>query len=302
MIVGPTGVGKSDLAIAVAQHLGGEVINADAAQLYRGMDIGTAKVPTHERAGVPHHLLDVLDVWQTATVAQFQQWARAAVDEVRSRGRRPIVVGGSSLYLRAVTDDLAFPGTDPDLRRHWEVELQRVGAAALHEVLRERDPSAAAEILPSNGRRIVRALEVIDLTGQPFRATMPPYVSVVGPTVQIGLSIDRAVLDRRLSDRVDRMWGQGLVEEVRGLREVGLGQGLTAARALGYRQVLDCLNEVCTEAEARADTIAGTRRFARRQERMFAQDPRTHWLAYDRPDLVEQAAARADLGGHASAP
>ncbi len=290
-VVGPTGVGKSDLAIELAVRLGGEVISTDAYQLYRDMDIGTAKTPVADRRGVPHHLVDVLDLTEAASVAQFQTAARRALDDCRDRGVVPIVVGGSSLYVRAVLDDLDFPGTDPAVRARWAQRLDEIGSPALHRLLAERDPAAAAQILPSNGRRIVRALEVVELTGQPFRAHMPPHTSVVGPVAIVGLTAARDVLDARLAARVDAMWDAGLVEEVRALAARGLAESPTASRALGYAEVLDLLAGRIDEPEARDRTVVGTQRFARRQERLFGKDPRVTWLPHDAPDLVERALA-----------
>jgi tRNA dimethylallyltransferase len=289
-VVGPTASGKSSLAVALAHRLGdAEIVNADSMQLYRGMDIGTAKPSAAERADMAHHLFDVLDVTATATVAEFQTWARAAITDCRQRGVTPIVVGGSALYVRAVLDRLEFPGTDPALRERWKAELAARGAEALHAELARRDPAAAAQILPTNVRRIVRALEVIDLTGESFAATMPPYDSVFDGLTMLGLDVPRDVLDVRLTERVDRMWADGFVEEVRALRAAGLEDGLTASRALGYQQILSFLRDEITEDEAREATVTGTRKFARRQDRLFRKDPRIHWLPYDAEDLVEQA-------------
>ncbi len=294
VVVGPTGVGKSDLAIALARRLGGEIVNTDAYQLYRGMDVGTAKTPVAERHGVPHHLLDVLDIHEAASVAEFQTAARAVIVDCRTRGVVPVVAGGSSLYVRAVTDELDFPGTDPAVRAHWTAELERVGSTELHAELARRDPEAAAVILPSNGRRIVRALEVGQLSGQPFRASMPAHASVIGPVVMIGVQAPRDVLDERLARRVERMWADGLVEEVRGLAAAGLAETRTASRALGYAQVLDHLSGRISEDQARQDTVDATRKFARRQERLFAKDPRITWLPHDAADLVERAVSLVD--------
>jgi tRNA dimethylallyltransferase len=291
VVVGPTASGKSDLAIALGSRLSGEIINADSMQLYRGMDVGTAKVPPDERGGVPHHLLDVLDVTKPGSVAEFQRAARAAIDDCQERGVVPIVVGGSSLYVRAVIDPLDFPGTDAAVRARWAEELQVHGSEALHAVLAERDPKAAAQILPSNGRRIVRALEVGELTGEPFVASMPGYESVYPGLSMIGLDVPRDVLDERLEQRVDRMWEQGFVEEVRGLVADGLADGPTASRALGYQQILAHLRGESSEDEARAATVTGTRKFARRQDRLFRKDPRIRWLPYDRPTLIDDALA-----------
>lgn len=298
VVVGPTGVGKSDLAIALAQELRGEVISTDAYQLYRDMDIGTAKTPVADRRGVPHHLVDVLDLAQSASVAQFQAAARRAVEDCRARGVVPVVVGGSSLYVRAVLDDLDFPGTDPAVRARWARRLEELGSSALHRELAQRDPAAAAQILPSNGRRIVRALEVVELTGEPFRAHMPPYESVIGPVAIVGLAADREVLDARLAARVDAMWEAGLVDEVRRLAERGLAESPTASRALGYAEVLDLLAGRIDDQQARDRTVLGTQRFARRQERLFGKDPRVTWLPHDAPDLVERALAAASSPGH----
>lgn len=291
-VVGPTASGKSSLAVALARRLGdAEIVNADSMQLYRGMDIGTAKPSADERAGIPHHLFDMLDVTETAAVAEFQTWARAAITACQARGVTPIVVGGSALYVRAVLDRLDFPGTDPALRERWKAELAARGPEALHAELTQRDPAAAAQILPTNDRRIVRALEVIDLTGESFAATMPPYESVFDGLTMLGLDVPREVLDVRLADRVDQMWADGFVDEVRALRDVGLEDGLTASRALGYQQILAYLRGETTEDEAREATVTGTRKFARRQDRLFRKDPRIHWLQYDAEDLVEQALA-----------
>jgi len=291
-VVGPTASGKSSLAVALAQRLGdAEIVNADSMQLYRGMDIGTAKPSVAERAGVPHHLFDVLDVTESAAVAEFQTWARAAIADCHRRGITPIVVGGSALYVRAVLDRLDFPGTDPEVRDRWKAELAARGADALHAELAERDPAAAAQILPTNERRLVRALEVIDLTGEPFIATMPAYESVFGGLTMVGLDVPRPVLDVRLAARVDQMWAAGFVEEVRVLRGTGLEDGFTASRALGYQQILAHLRGEMTEDEAREATVTGTRKFARRQDRLFRKDPRIHWLPYDAEDLVDQALA-----------
>ncbi len=283
-VVGATAAGKSDLAVDLALRLGGEIINTDSMQLYRGMDIGTAKMSLSERRGVPHHLLDIWDVTRTASVAEYQRLARPLMDELRSAGRVPILTGGSGLYVRAALDDLEFPGTDPDIRARLEKELAETGPAPLYGRLQEQDPVAAAQILPSNGRRIVRALEVIELSGRPFSATMPSYDAVY-ESLQIGVEVPRPVLDERIALRVDRMWEAGLVDEVRTLAGRGLRDGKTAARALGYAQVLRFLDGEWTEQEARDETIRATRRFARRQESWFRRDPRVVWLRCDTPDL-----------------
>lgn len=292
VVLGPTASGKSDLAVSVALSLGdAEIVNADSMQLYRGMDIGTAKVPVSDRAGVTHHLLDVLDVSEPATVAEFQRQARAVISDAHARGVTPIVVGGSSLYVRAVLDRLEFPGTDPDVRARWENELSVRGAPALHAELAQRDPRAASQILPSNGRRIVRALEVIEMTGQPFAATMPPYASIYPTVGLIGLDVPRDVLDVRIVERVDRMWADGFVDEVRALAASGLADAPTASCALGYQQVLQMLAGEISEDDAKAATVAGTRAFARRQDRLFRKDPRITWLPFDSPTLLADALA-----------
>ena len=281
-VVGATATGKSGLATELARALDGEVVNADSMQLYQGMDIGTAKEPETARQGVPHHLLDIWPVTQTANVADYAKLARAAIDEIIARARVPILAGGSGLYVRAAVDDLDFPGTDPGIRARLEEELGRVGAAALHARLARLDPVAAAAILPGNGRRIVRALEVIEISGRPFTATMPAFLQN-RPAVQIGLSLPRPELDRRIAARVDRMWQAGLETEVLGLAARGLRDGKTASRALGYQQLLRYLDGEGTLDEARLETIKATRRFARRQESWFRRDPRVRWLDAGQP-------------------
>ncbi len=282
---GPTASGKSAQAVEVALALGGEVVNADAFQLYRGMDVGTAKVTAAQRRGVPHHLLDVLDVPEEATVAGYQRAADAVLDDVAARGRSAVLAGGSGLYVRAVLDGLEIPPTDPAVRARLEAELAAVGAPALHARLAARDPAAAAAILPSNGRRVVRALEVGELTGGPFRATLPAG-AYARPAVQVGLDVPRDELDARIEVRVERMWQDGLVEEVRRLERQGLSRGRTASRALGYAQVLRLLAGELTEREAKEQTVTATRRYARRQESWFRRDPRVTWLPHDAPDLA----------------
>jgi tRNA dimethylallyltransferase len=303
VLVGATAAGKSSLAVELALRLAAtgrraEVINADSMLLYRGMDIGTAKPSVVERRGVRHHLIDVLDVTETSTVADFQRLARDAITECCTRKVVPIVVGGSALYVRAIVDDFEFPGTDPALRAELEAELERIGAQSLHRRLAAVDPAAAATIEPGNGRRIVRALEVGALTGRPYAATLPAYSYVLPGVVQIGLAIDREALDRRVAARVHRMWQAGLVDEVRQLEQAGLRRGRTASRALGYRQVLDFLANSISEAEAEEQTILATRRFARRQDAWFRKDPRIHWLRWDDPQLVDSAYGLAGAGGN----
>ncbi len=289
-VVGATATGKSDLAVALAQRLGGEVLNADSMQLYRGMDIGTAKLGPAERGGVAHHLLDVWDVRDTANVADYQRMARAVVADLGARRRTPILVGGSGLYVRAVVDDLVFPGTDATIRARLEAELATLGPGALHERLTALDPVAAAAILVTNGRRIVRALEVVELTGRPFVATLPPPAYAM-PAVQLGLALDRDVVDGRIEARVERMWTLGLVDEVRRLERDGLREGRTASRALGYAQVLRHLAGEWTEQQAKNETVRATKRFARRQESWFRRDPRVLWLdAALNPDVLVETA------------
>jgi tRNA dimethylallyltransferase len=277
VVAGPTAAGKSALAIRLAQELDGEVVNADSMQLYRGMDIGTAKLTPEERQGVPHHLLDVWDVRQTASVAEYQRLARSAIDDIAARGRVPILAGGSGLYIRGALGDLDFPGTDPRIRERLEADLARDGAPALHARLAALDPDAAAAILPSNGRRIVRALEVIEITGAPFTATLPAY-ELARPAVQIAVQVPRPELDQRIADRVDRMWEAGFEDEVRRLEAHGLREGKTASRALGYAQMLRHLAGQWTLEQARDETVRATKRFARRQESWFRRDPRITWL------------------------
>lgn len=277
-VVGPTAAGKSDLGVALARQFDGEVVNADSMQLYRGMDIGTAKLTTKERGGVPHHLLDIWDVTDTANVAEYQRLARLEIDKLLAEGRTPVLVGGSGLYVRGALDVMEFPGTDPEVRARLEDELTLRGSGALHARLAAADPDAARAILPSNGRRIVRALEVIEITGRPFTANLPGHESVYD-TVQIGVDVARPELDERIALRVDRMWEAGLVDEVRALEARGLRDGITASRALGYQQVLAALAGECTEDDARTETVRATKRFARRQDSWFRRDPRVHWLS-----------------------
>ncbi|HET7799033.1 MAG TPA: tRNA (adenosine(37)-N6)-dimethylallyltransferase MiaA [Humibacillus xanthopallidus] len=276
-VVGATATGKSGLALDLAERLGAEIVNADAMQLYRGMDIGTAKLPQAERRGIPHHQLDVLDVTQEATVAAYQQAARSDLASIVARGLRAVLVGGSGLYVRAALDRLDIPPTDPGVRARLEDEAERLGGAELHRRLAESDPEAAAQILPGNVRRVVRALEVIEITGRPFSASMPRR-EFVSPAVMVGLRVDRAVLDERIDRRVEAMWETGLRQETEGLLERGLRNGVTASRAIGYSQAIAVIDGELDEAQARADTAQATRRYARRQESWFRPDPRIIWL------------------------
>jgi len=289
-VVGATATGKSRLAIALARALGGEVVNADSMQLYQGMDIGTAKEREAAWQGVPHHLLDIWPVTRTANVADYQALARAAIDGIIGRGHVPVLVGGSGLYVRAALDDLNFHGTDRGTRARLETELAELGPAALHARLAAVDPAAAAVILPSNGRRIVRALEVIEITGGPFTATMPGYEQV-RPAVQLGLTLPRPELDQRIEARVEAMWQAGLEAEVKDLVHQGLRDGMTASRALGYQQMLRHLDGELTLDEARQETVKATRRFARRQESWFRRDPRIRWLDATAETLLDEARA-----------
>ena len=289
-VLGPTAAGKSALSIALAHELGGEVVNADSMQLYRGMDIGTAKLTAAEREGVPHHVFDIWDVTFAASVAEYRELARAAVEDVLTRGRVPLLVGGSGLYLRGVLEEFHFPGTDQTIRARLETELAVAGAAVLHERLAGVDPVAAAKILPSNGRRIVRALEVVEMTGAPFTASLPspaPFYDAV----QIGVDRDTAQLDERIAARVELMWESGLLDEVRALDRIGLREGRTASRALGYQQALAELDGDLTDDAAREQTAAATRRFVRRQRSWFRRDPRITWLDGASPTLVADALA-----------
>jgi tRNA dimethylallyltransferase len=295
-VVGGTASGKTELSLDLAERVGGEVVNTDAMQVYRGMSIGTAKLAPHERRGIPHHLLDVLDVRQTASVAEFQRMARHVVDDCRSRGVTPVLVGGSALYTRAVLDRFDFPGTDPDLRAELERELAERGSQDLHARLREMDPEAAAKVEPGNGRRVVRALEVVSLTGRPFAASLPERRYVYAGAVQVGLRIPRALRDERIERRVATMWESGFVDEVRGLAKAGLRDGRTASRALGYQQVLRLLDGQLSEQEAFEQTVSGTRRFARRQDSWFGKDSRITWLDWDDPHRVARAVEACSVG------
>ena len=291
---GPTASGKSTLAVRLAQELTAagrpaEIVNADSMLVYRGMNIGTAKPTMAERGGVVHHLIDVLEVDQVASVATFQQLARAAIADCRHRGVIPLLVGGSALYVHAIVDDFEFPGTDPAVRARLEAELDALGAEQLYRRLVERAPEADSDILPGNARRIVRALEVLELTGS-WRARLPEWNYAIAGVQQWGLELPREQLDQRIEARVQRMWADGLVAEVRGLAERGLRQGRTASRALGYRQVLALLDGELTEAEAIEQTISGTRRFARKQLGWFRRDPRIRWLPATEPGLAEHLA------------
>jgi tRNA dimethylallyltransferase len=288
-IVGPTGTGKSQLALEVAERLGGEIVNADAMQFYRGMDIGTAKLPVAQRRGIPHHQLDVLDVTETATVARYQSVAADDIEAIAARGSVPILVGGSMLYIQSLLDDWSFPTTAPAVRAGWERRLAEVGVAALHAELADRDPAAAASILPTDGRRIVRALEVVELTGQPFAASAPVIGTPRWDAVIVGLDCDTELLDERLARRTEDMFTRGLVDEVITLLDRGLRDGVTAARALGYAQVLADLDAGGNGDAAREPTFIGTRRYVRRQRSWFRRDHRITWLDASAPGNADAA-------------
>ena len=295
-VVGATATGKSDLALDLAERLGGEVVNADAMQFYRGMDIGTAKLPVAERRGIAHHQLDVLDVTEDASVAAYQEAARADFAAITDREHRPVLVGGSGRDVRAALDRLEIPPTDPAVRARLEAEAEEVGGDLLHARLREVDPHAAATILPGNVRRVVRALEVVELTGRPFSASMPKR-ELLSPAVLLGLRVDRQVLDERIEQRVDRMWEQGLRGETETLLGRGLRQGVTASRAIGYSQAIAVIDGQLDEVEARLDTAQATRRYARRQESWFRPDPRIVWLDALADDLLDQALEAVGAAG-----
>ncbi|TDT75874.1 tRNA dimethylallyltransferase [Arthrobacter sp. AG258] len=286
-VVGPTGSGKSDLAVNLALELDGEVINADAMQFYQGMDIGTAKISVAERKGVPHHLLDIMDVTQEASVSTFQEQARNVIAAVHARGKRAILAGGSGLYVRAALDVLEFPGTDASLRARLEAEYAERGTAELLARLRAVDPVSAERL--SDARRIIRALEVHELTGRPFSSFMPRR-EYHQRAVQVGLAVDRDVLRERLAARVHRMVDAGLLAEVGTLDAQGLRTGKTASRALGYSQFLRVLDGASTVADAAEETIVATRQFARRQLTWFRADPRITWLDWQDPELAGKAA------------
>ncbi|WP_353648073.1 tRNA (adenosine(37)-N6)-dimethylallyltransferase MiaA [Nakamurella sp. A5-74] len=291
VVAGPTGTGKSDLAVELALRLDGEVVNADSMQLYRGMDIGTAKLPPDQRRGVPHHLLDVLDVTERASVAAYQREARAVIEQLIAAGRTPVLVGGSGLYIQSVIDEIAFPGTDPQLREHYLQRLEAEGPETLHAELDRVDPVAAQHILSSNGRRIVRALEVVALTGAPFSATMPVSGAARYGAVLLTLDLEPDTLDERLALRVHRMMDDGFSGEVEQLLGAGLREGVTASRALGYAPLIEALDGLCSLEDAVQRTISATRRFVRRQRSWFRRDGRRIDLDGARPDLAVAAVA-----------
>ena len=278
-IVGATATGKSELSLQLAERLNGEIVNADSMQLYRGMDIGTAKLSPQERRGITHHLIDVLDVNQDASVAEYQGWARSKIDELLGSGKSVIVVGGTGLYVKAILDELNFPDTDPEVRARLSEEADRIGGGAMHQRLGKLDPAAAAAIPKENIRRVVRALEVIEITGKPFTANLPRAGASYYPEAkQFGLVMERDDLKERIDRRVDLMWSEGFVGEVRALIEQGITTGKTAKAALGYNQIISFLEGRISEAEAKEETKRATRAYARRQETWFSRDARIKWL------------------------
>jgi tRNA dimethylallyltransferase len=286
VICGATATGKSDLAVALAKEIEAEIVNADSMQLYRGMDIGTAKLTLGERGGVDHHLLDVLDVTEDATVAWYQDRARAAIAEIHSRGKSAVIVGGTGLYIKAILDDLNFPDTDPAVRERLNTEAEEFGVARLFERLQLLDPAAAAAIDIQNVRRVIRALEVIEITGQPFTANLPREDSSRYPdALQFGLVMDREKLTERIDHRVDLMWEKGLVAEVDALLVAGINKGTTARRALGYAQVISMRAGEISEEQAKEETKRATRQYARRQETWFSRDARIKWISPIQPRL-----------------
>lgn len=293
-VVGPTGTGKSDLAISLAQYLDengrrAAIVNADSMQFYRGMDIGTAKLPQSERGGVTHHLLDWLEVKDESTAAEYQTRARALILQLQKDKVIPILVGGSMLYVAAVLNTFEFPARDAALRQSLEEELIQRGSLALHQRLESLDPIAASRIIPQNGRRVVRALEIVLLTGQPFSAALPDEPQDWQPVLEIGLNSDRENLKIRLANRVSKMWNSGLLGEVEGLIPLGIREGKTASQAIGYAQALAQLDGRKSEQEAIAETIQLTNRYARRQMSWFKRDGRIQWLDYQDPLFVERA-------------
>ncbi len=287
VICGATATGKSDIALDIAEHIGAEIINADSMQLYRGMDIGTAKVKVSERRGIVHHMLDVLAVTEDSTVAWYQERARNLITEIHGRGLSAVIVGGTGLYIKAILDDLNFPDTDPEVRASLEREAEEFGSARLFERLQELDPAAALAIDRANVRRIIRALEVIEITGQPFTANLPREDSSRYPdAMQFGLVMDREHLRERIDQRVDRMWDEGFIDEVDSLIEQGIRSGTTAQRALGYAQILAMRGGLMSEEEAKEETKRASRQYARRQETWFSRDRRIQWVATHQPRLA----------------
>ncbi len=284
VIVGTTAVGKTDLSLEVAKAFNAEIINADSMQLYKGMDIGTAKLPVDQRQGIPHHMLDVLDVTTTASVSDYQKSARPIIQSLAAQGKRSVVVGGSGLFIQGLLEDMQFPEVDHALRDELQRQADELGAAAMYQKLVEADPAAAANVAPENTRRVIRALEVIELTGSAPITELKELPEVI-PSIRIGLRRDRSELDPRIEKRVELMWAQGFVEEVEQLEKVGLRDGVTARKALGYAQILDYLAGELTLAQAKEQTIFATRRYARRQDSWFNRDAKIHWLDASTADL-----------------
>jgi tRNA dimethylallyltransferase len=286
VICGATATGKSDIAIEVAQSIGAEIINADSMQLYKGMDIGTAKLSVDEQCGIPHHLLDILSVKEDSTVAWYQELARQTISEIHGRNKHAVIVGGTGLYIKAILDDLNFPDTDPAIRARLESEALEFGTDSLFARLQVEDPAAALAIDRANTRRVIRALEVIEITGKPFTANLPREDSSRYPdAMQFGLVMEREHLRERIDQRVDRMWEKGLVAEVDNLIEDGILEGSTAQRAIGYSSLIAVRAGTVSELEAKEETKRATRQYARRQETWFSRDPRITWVAPHQPRL-----------------
>ena len=279
---GATATGKSELAVALAKEINADVINADSMQVYKGMDIGTAKLTITQRDGVIHHLIDVLDISEEANVSWYQQLARDKIDELISLGKSVVVVGGTGLYIKAILDDLNFPDTDPQVRDKITEQADQLGNEIMHGKLAKLDPAAALAIPKENIRRVIRALEVIELTGKPFTANLPRQESSKYPKAkQFGLVLDRNNLDEKIDQRVEDMWAKGFAREVSLLMTQGLEQATTAKKALGYSQIMSYLNGECDEDFAKQETKRVTRAYARRQETWFSRDDRIKWLAPD---------------------
>jgi tRNA dimethylallyltransferase len=294
-VVGPTGAGKSDLGLDIAEQIinaGGkaEIVNSDSMQFYRGMDVGTAKLPLADRRGIEHHLLDWLEITDESTAAEFQQVARPKIEELQSRGVTPILVGGSMLYVAAVLNLFEFPERDADLRQQLEAQLEELGPHEMHRKLRALDPIAASRIVPENGRRTVRAIEIVTLTGEPFAAALPEVPENWQPVLEIGINGPREDLIVRLENRVHKMWQQGLLDEVRALEPKGIRIGKTSSRAIGYAQALAQLDGEVSQAEAIADTVRLTQKYARRQMSWFRRDQRIQWLDYQDEDRGQKTA------------
>jgi tRNA dimethylallyltransferase len=280
VIAGATATGKSELAIAVAKEINAEIINADSMQIYKGMDIGTAKLSIEDRGGIAHHLLDILEVSQDSTVAWYQNLAREKITELHVEGKNVVVVGGTGLYIKSILDELNFPDTDPQVRKSLELEAEKIGTDALFERLEKLDPAAAIAIDRANLRRVIRALEVIEITGKPFTANLPREESSRYPNaMQFGLVMEREHLIERIDARVEKMWQLGFVDEVKKCIDSGMLNGRTAQLALGYSQIVALLNGTMTEAEAKEDTKRATRQYARRQETWFSRDRRITWIS-----------------------